>query len=47
MCNAVGDALANVVARLSPLRDNFSIGIVYKPYILKKITNLHVFYDDH
>lgn len=46
MCNATSDALENVVDRLSPLRDVFSIEIIYKPSILDNITNSHIFYDD-
>ena len=40
------DALANIIARMSPLRDDFSIEIIYNPFILDNITNLRVFYDD-
>jgi len=27
------DALANIIARMSPLRDDFSIEIIYNPFI--------------
>ena len=34
------------VARLSTLREGFSVEILYKPSIPDNITNLHVFDDD-
>jgi len=46
MRNTIADALANYAARFSPLRDDFSIEILYKPSILDNITNLHTFNDD-
>lgn len=46
MCNTIVDALENVVDRLSPLRNNFSIEIIYKPSIPDNITNLCVFNDE-
>lgn len=46
MHNAATDALANATVRISPLRDRFSIKILYKPSILDNITNLHIFDDD-
>lgn len=45
MHNVATDALANVAARLSPLRDNF-FEILYKPSIPYNITNLRIFNDD-
>jgi len=44
--NAVVDALENNFARMSPLRDEFSIEILYKPSILDNITKLCIFYDN-
>jgi len=44
--NVSVDALANVVARLSSLRDGFSIEILYKSFIPDNITNLRIFNDD-
>lgn len=46
MHNALADALANVAARLSPLKDDFSIEILYKPSVPDNITNLCIFNDD-
>lgn len=46
MHNAVVDALKNVVARLSLLRDGFSIKILYNSSVLDNISNLHIFNDD-
>lgn len=46
MCNAIADALANAAPTMSPLRDIFSIEILYKPYVLDNITNLYIFDDD-
>jgi len=46
MCNAAADALVNATARMTPLRDKFSIEILYKPSIPDNITNLCVFDDD-
>jgi len=40
------DAFKNVAARLSPLREGFSIEIFYKPSIPENITNLCDFNDD-
>lgn len=40
------DTLANAAARFTPLRDRFSIEIMYRPATLDNITNLHVFNDD-
>jgi len=34
MCNVATDAMANATARMSPLREGFSIEIIYKPSIL-------------
>lgn len=45
MRNATVDALENVVSRFSPLRDNFSVEIIYKPSFHDDITNVHVFND--
>ena len=46
MHNAAADALGNAAARFTPLRDGFSIEIVYKPSVPDNITNLHIFDDD-
>lgn len=46
MRNAATDALANADARLSPLRDGFSVEIIYNPSISDNITNLRGFDDD-
>jgi len=46
MCNVAVDALENIAARMTPLRDRFSIEILYKPSIPDNITNLRVFHDD-
>ena len=46
MHNATVDNLANAAARFTPLRDGFSIEIVYKPFVPENITNLRVFDDD-
>lgn len=40
------DALENAATRLSPLKDNFFVEIIYKPSIDDNITNLCVFDDD-
>jgi len=45
MSNAIVDALGNFAARLSPLMDNFSIEIIYRPYVHNNTTNLCIFYD--
>jgi len=44
--NATAIALENVASRMSPIRDRFTIEILYKPYILNNITNLRMFNDD-
>lgn len=44
--NSTVDTLANVVARFTPLRDGFSIEIMYKPVVPNNITNLCIFHDD-
>lgn len=44
MHNATTDALENVATKMTPLRDKFSVEILYKPSILDKISNLHIFY---
>lgn len=44
--NVVGDTLANVAATFTPLRDGFSIEIMYKPAMPDNVTNLHIFNDD-
>lgn len=46
MRNATVNALASVAAKMSPLRDDFSIEIIYKLSVPDNITNLHVFYED-
>ena len=46
MCNAVVNALPNAAARMSSLRDRFTIKILYKPSIPDNITILRVFDDD-
>ena len=46
MSNTTVDELANVATRLSLLRDNFSIEIIYKPSVPNNITNLYIFNDD-
>lgn len=46
MHNAAADALTNVTARMSPLKDRFTIEIFHKPSIHDNLTNLHVFDDD-
>lgn len=43
---ATTNALANTTSRMSPLRDRFSIKILYRPSISDNITNLRVFDDD-
>eukprot|EP00253_Pinus_taeda_P004886 PITA_04886 len=40
------DALENVAARFPPLRDGFSIELLYKPFVPDNITNLRIFNDD-
>eukprot|EP00253_Pinus_taeda_P019047 PITA_19047 len=40
------DTLANAASRFTPLRDGFSIEIMYKPVVPDNITNLRVFNDD-
>lgn len=44
--NAIVDTLANVVARFSPLRDGFSVHIIYRSFIPNNITNFHIFNED-
>ena len=46
MHNVATDALENETTRMLPLRDNFSIEILYEPSVPDNITNLCVFYDD-
>lgn len=46
MRHVITNALENVAARMLLLRHNFSIAILYKPYVPDNITNLCVFYDD-
>lgn len=46
MCNKVVDALENVVARLSLLRDGFCVEIIYKPPVHDHIINLPILNDD-
>ena len=46
MHNAVADTLANAAARFTPLRDGFSIEVVYRPSVPDNISNLRVFNDD-
>lgn len=43
MCSIVVDAFENAATRMSPLRDNFFIEILYKPYVPDNITNLRFF----
>ena len=44
--NAATNALANIASRMSPLRDIFTVEILYRSFILDNITNLRVFDDD-
>jgi len=44
--NTTFDSLANATARFMPLRDGFSIEILYKLAVPDNITNLCVFNDD-
>ena len=46
MRNETVDALTNAAARITPLRDRFTVEILYKTSIPKSITNLFVFDDD-
>ena len=46
MHNVAADTLANAVARSTPLRDDFSIEIVYKPSVPENVTNLCISNDD-
>lgn len=46
MRNATANVLANVAARMSLLRDDFSIEILYKLPVPDNITNLRAFDDD-
>lgn len=46
MRNATINALTNVASRMSPIRDRFTIEILYKLSIPDNITNLCVFNDD-
>lgn len=44
--NATSNALENEISRMSPLKNGFSIEIVYKPFVLENVTNLCVFNHD-
>jgi len=44
--NATTNTLANTITCFTPLRERFSIEIVYKPMILDNVTNLCDFGDD-
>jgi len=44
--NATTYALVNADASMSPLRNRFSIEIIYKPFVPDNVTNFHVFNDD-
>ena len=46
MYNATPDTLDNAAARFTPLRDGFSIEMIYKPSVPDNITNLRVFDDN-
>lgn len=46
MPNAVVDALANATVRMLPLRDNFTIKILYSPSIPDNIINFLILYND-
>lgn len=46
MRNVATNAFANTTSRISPLRDRFTIEILYRPSISNNITNLHIFDDD-
>ena len=46
MHNAIAGTLANATARFTPLRDGFSIEVIYKPSIPDNVTNLRVYNDD-
>ena len=46
MRNVVVDTLANTAASMSPLRDRFTVEILYKPSIPDNIANLCTFGDD-
>lgn len=44
--NVIADTLANAAAKFTPMRDGFSIEIIYRHVFLDNITNLYVFNDD-
>lgn len=44
--NVVTDALENSTTRMSPLRNGFSIEIIYKPFVPNNVTKFCVFNDD-
>lgn len=44
--NVAAYALANAAIRMSPLKNGFSINIIYKPYVLDNVSNFFVFNDD-
>ena len=44
--NASVDTLSNATIRLSPLKDVFSIEIIYKPSMLNNVTKFCVFNDE-
>jgi len=46
MCNVTAHVFANAAARMTTLRDIFTIEILYKPSVPNNITNLHAFDDD-
>ena len=46
MHNAASDTLANAATRFTPLRDGFSIEMIYKPSVPENVTNLRVFDDN-
>ena len=46
MHNAAADTLANAAARFTPLRDSFSIEVIYRPSVPDNVTNLRIFNDD-
>lgn len=48
MNNVVPYILANAVARFTPLRDGFSIEVIYKPIVPNNVTNFYIFnHDQH
>lgn len=44
--NVAIDALENATARMSQLKDGFSMEIIYKPFVQENVTKLHIFNED-